>query len=155
MNAPLLGPPVAGKSRVAGFAQCCRGAGGVVRPVIRGARRAGGTAGCESEGVWESGIFYPKLALAFRMLAPVVQPIDESFFEAKLRAALSLREELYDAPYYRLVHSEGDGLPGLIIDRFGDTCVLQVATAGMERLMPQILAALDATGRAAHAGAAQ
>ena len=90
------------------------------------------------------GYFNAKSALAFRMLAPAPQVIDETFFEAKLRAALRLREQHFDAPYYRLVHAEGDGLPGLIIDRFGDICVLQVATAGMERLLPDVLAALDA-----------
>ncbi|HWD49434.1 MAG TPA: class I SAM-dependent methyltransferase, partial [Rhizomicrobium sp.] len=62
----------------------------------------------------------------------------------RLRRALKLREAIYDAPFYRLVHAEGDGLPGLVIDRFGDVCSLQVTTAGMEHLTPALLEALDA-----------
>jgi hypothetical protein len=49
----------------------------------------------------------------------------------------------FSAPYYRLVYGESDGLPGLVIDRFGDTCVAQIGTAGMERLKPQIQLALQ------------
>ncbi|MBN43173.1 MAG: RlmI/RlmK family 23S rRNA methyltransferase [Alphaproteobacteria bacterium] len=60
--------------------------------------------------------------------------IDVDFISARLRAALAVREALYTVPYYRLVHAEADGLPGLIIDRFGDILVVQVNTAGMERL---------------------
>src|SRR5690606_26099198 len=55
-----------------------------------------------------------------------------------------LRDTLYDAPFYRLIHSEGDGLPGLVIDRFGDYLSIQVATAGMERLKPLWLPVLTA-----------
>ncbi len=51
--------------------------------------------------------------------------IDAAWFEARMAAALALRAQIYDQPYYRLIHAEGDGLPGLIVDRFGDTLVLQ------------------------------
>ncbi len=57
--------------------------------------------------------------------------------------ALALRERLYAQPYYRLVYGESDGLPGLVIDRYGATCVAQIGTAGMEALKPQIQEALD------------
>ena len=67
---------------------------------------------------------------------------DVPWFVARLRSALALRERLYAAPYYRLVYGESDGLPGLVIDRFGDACVAQIGTAGMERLKPQIVEAL-------------
>ena len=66
-----------------------------------------------------------------------------AWFASRLRLALSLRERLYAAPHYRWVYGESDGLPGLVIDRFGDTCVVQIATAGMQRLQPQILQAID------------
>ena len=57
---------------------------------------------------------------------------------------LKLREALYDKPFYRLtVHAEGDGLPGLTIDRFGDTLVLQITTAGMEDLLTPLTMALE------------
>jgi 23S rRNA (cytosine1962-C5)-methyltransferase len=69
--------------------------------------------------------------------------IDRQFFAARIGRALSLRETLFDASFYRLVHSEGDRLPGLSIDRFGDTCVVQITTCGMEALVDPILQALD------------
>lgn len=48
-----------------------------------------------------------------------------AWFVARLTRAQSLRARLYDAPYYRLVHAEADALPGVVIDRFGDTAVIQ------------------------------
>ncbi len=62
------------------------------------------------------------------------RPIDASLIEARLRSALRLRERLYREPYYRLVFGESDGLPGLVLDRFGDVLVGQIATVGMEAL---------------------
>ena len=67
---------------------------------------------------------------------------DEDFFAHRLQTALALREALYPQPYYRLVYGEGDGLPGLIVDRYGKVLVMQITTAGMERCKTQILAAL-------------
>ncbi|MDG4648123.1 class I SAM-dependent rRNA methyltransferase [Roseibacterium sp. SDUM158017] len=58
--------------------------------------------------------------------------IDRDWLRARLRAALDLRERAFDAPFYRLVHAEGDGLPGLIADRFGDTIVLQPNAVWLE-----------------------
>ena len=69
--------------------------------------------------------------------------IDADFLEARLARALAIRERLYDQPYYRLIHAEADGLPGAIIDRFDTALVLQVNTAGMDRLLPALLTALD------------
>ncbi|TWT15701.1 class I SAM-dependent rRNA methyltransferase [Reyranella sp. CPCC 100927] len=71
--------------------------------------------------------------------------LDRSLIESRLAAALQLRTRLYGGvPHYRLVHAEADGLPGLIVDRYGDVCVVQTNTAGMDRLTNDILAALDA-----------
>jgi len=67
---------------------------------------------------------------------------DEDFFVQRLQTALALREALYRQPYYRLVYSEGDGLPGLIVDRYGEVLVMQLTTAGMERCKAEILGAL-------------
>lgn len=69
--------------------------------------------------------------------------IDEAFFAERLRRARDLRERLIPAPYYRLAHAEADGLPGTVIDRFDDIAVMQVNTAGMERLLPQLAGALE------------
>jgi len=55
-----------------------------------------------------------------------------------------LRDAAYGKPFYRLVHAEGDGLPGLVIDRFDDTLTVQLGTAGMEKQRTAILMALDA-----------
>ncbi len=67
--------------------------------------------------------------------------IDEIFFLARLGTALHLRERLYDKPFYRLVHAEADGLPGLVVDRFGDVLVLEINTAGLARLETELLGA--------------
>ena len=61
----------------------------------------------------------------------------------RLQVALALRERLYPAPWYRLAYGESDGLPGLVLDRYGEVIVGQVGTAGMEALKPDILAALE------------
>ncbi len=60
----------------------------------------------------------------------------------RLRIALALRDRFFDSPYYRLVHGEYDGLPGLVVDRFGDVLVVQIGTAGMEALKDGIVDAL-------------
>ena len=70
--------------------------------------------------------------------------IDQAWFEAHLTRALALRSLMYDDPYYRLVHAEADGLPGVIIDRFGDTCVVQANAAWADVLIDTLCAALIA-----------
>jgi 23S rRNA (cytosine1962-C5)-methyltransferase len=83
----------------------------------------------------------PKSLIAARMLETWKIP-DAKWLAARIRAALALRDRLYPKPYYRLVYGESDGLPGLIVDRFGANCVVQIGTAGMERLKEAIQAAL-------------
>ena len=68
--------------------------------------------------------------------------IDTDWLIARLGRAQALRERLFDAPFYRLVHAEADGLPGLIIDRFGDTAVIQPNAAWADVLADQITEAL-------------
>lgn len=58
--------------------------------------------------------------------------LDKNLFTHRLQQAVTLRERLFSAPYYRLIFSEADGLPGLIIDRFANDFVIQINTAGME-----------------------
>lgn len=73
--------------------------------------------------------------------------LDQAWFAARLRRALALRETLYDAPFYRLVHAESDGLPGVVIDRFGDAAVIQPNAAWAETHLDALLAALvEVTG---------
>jgi 23S rRNA (cytosine1962-C5)-methyltransferase len=79
----------------------------------------------------------PQSLISARLLETWKQP-DTEWFAARIRVALTLRERLYAQPYYRVVHGEADGLPGLVIDRYGEQSVVQIGTAGMERLKPQI-----------------
>jgi 23S rRNA (cytosine1962-C5)-methyltransferase len=65
-----------------------------------------------------------------------------NFFKERLSTALALREKLFDKPYYRLVFGESDGLPGLVIDRFGSVLSVQITTAGIERRKDVLFAAL-------------
>src|ERR1700688_3285396 len=84
----------------------------------------------------------PQSLISARMLETWKLP-DVAWLAARIRAALALRERLYPKPYYRLVYGESDGLPGLVIDRYGSSCVVQIGTAGMENLKPQIQQALE------------
>src|SRR6266480_2975029 len=88
-------------------------------------------------------MFNPHTLIAARLLdRDAAREIGRRFFARRLERALRVRERLYDAPYYRLVHAEADGLPGLIIDRFGAVLVVQANAAGMDRLLPVIIEAL-------------
>lgn len=74
----------------------------------------------------------PNALICARLLTRDVRAtIDAKWFALRLRRALDLRERLYSKPFYRLAYGESDGLPGLVIDRYGDVCVLQLNTAGM------------------------
>ena len=89
-------------------------------------------------------MFNPHPLIAARVMSrDAAAAIDRSWLADRLARALRLRERLVPAPYYRLVHAEADGLPGAVIDRFGPALVVQLNTAGMERLLPELLAALD------------
>ena len=68
-------------------------------------------------------------------------PPGKSLFVHRLQVALALRERSFSTPWYRLVYGESDGLPGVVLDRYGDVVVGQIGTAGMEALKPELLAA--------------
>jgi len=88
--------------------------------------------------------FNPHSLISVRLLSrDPAQKIDRAFLSARLSAALALRQALFPRPFYRLIHSEADGLPGLVVDRFGDVLAVQTNTAGMERLLPDLLAVFD------------
>lgn len=91
-------------------------------------------------GAW---LFNPHSLIAARLLSRDPQAVlDLRFFRERLAECLALRDNLFPEPYYRLVHAEADGLPGLVLDRYGDTVSLQANTAGMERATPLLVAAL-------------
>ena len=68
--------------------------------------------------------------------------LDKSLLVHRLNIALSLRQAITDEPYYRLVYGDSDFLPGLVVDRFGDVLVVQIATAGMEAVKDDLVEAL-------------
>lgn len=68
--------------------------------------------------------------------------IDEAWFTPRVKHALQHREMLYPEPFYRLIHAEADGLPGVIVDRFGDTLVIQPNAAWADTLLAPLVAAL-------------
>ncbi|SDE39327.1 class I SAM-dependent rRNA methyltransferase [Rhodobacter capsulatus] len=87
----------------------------------------------------------PKSKIIARMLDRDAEaPIDRDWIAARLSRALDLRTRLFDQPFYRLVHAEADGLPGVIIDRFGDVAVVQPNAAWAEALIGDLCAALVA-----------
>jgi 23S rRNA (cytosine1962-C5)-methyltransferase len=67
---------------------------------------------------------------------------DRAWWVARLRRALSLRERTFSQPFYRWVYGESDGLPGLVLERFGDVVIGQIGTAGMEAAKDDIIAAV-------------
>lgn len=67
----------------------------------------------------------------------------EALLVERIRAALSWREACFSQPYYRLIYGDGDGLPGLVVDRFAGILVLQVTTAGMYKHLNSIVLALQ------------
>jgi 23S rRNA (cytosine1962-C5)-methyltransferase len=83
------------------------------------------------------GYVNPKSLISARMLETWKVP-DTAWFISRLRIALALRERLYAEPYYRVAYGESDGVPGLVVDRYGSQCVVQIGTAGMELLKPHI-----------------
>jgi len=87
----------------------------------------------------------PHALICARILShDAAQPVDGALIERRLRAALALRERLCGSPHYRWVFGESDALPGLVLDRYGDIVVGQIATAGMEALRDEVTAAVRA-----------
>jgi len=86
----------------------------------------------------------PRTLIAARIVGrDPAYPLDASLLVHRLRVALALRERLYREPFYRLVYGESDGLPGLVVDRYGDVVVAQSGTAGIDRLRGEIEAAIN------------
>ncbi|AUQ70787.1 RSP_2647 family RNA methyltransferase [Phaeobacter inhibens] len=101
----------------------------------------------EDDGMTQMGLVAvnPESKIIARMLdTDPAAEINQDWFETRLSRALALREQLYDAPYYRLAHAESDGLPGVVIDRFGDTCVVQPNAAWAEAHLDALTDALVA-----------
>ena len=91
------------------------------------------------------GYYNPRTDIAIRLLTRnIEQAIDVDFLRKRIRSAVDLRK-VFDpnkTNTYRLINSEGDGLPGLIVDRFAEILVVQMHTAGIERLRSRLIDAL-------------
>ncbi len=86
----------------------------------------------------------PQCLLCARILTTAInEKIDTDFFVRRITQALVLRQRFFAKPYYRLIYGEGDFLPGLVVDRYDDTLVVQINTAGMEQWCDSIIAALQ------------
>ncbi|MDG1519431.1 MAG: class I SAM-dependent rRNA methyltransferase [Yoonia sp.] len=87
----------------------------------------------------------PASKIFCRMLERDVDtPIDQAWFEAKFARALAHRARLYPDPFYRLIHAEADGLPGVVVDRFGDVAVVQPNAAYADAMIDILVDALMA-----------
>jgi 23S rRNA (cytosine1962-C5)-methyltransferase len=85
----------------------------------------------------------PNNLICARLLSrDVTHVLDKSLLVHRINVALSLRERLFDKPFYRLVFGDSDLLPGLVVDRFGDILVVQLASATMEKHKDDVVAAL-------------
>lgn len=94
--------------------------------------------------VLATGFFNPQSKIAVRVLTRQDRPIDTAFLRERLVAARAHRDRVLSGrPARRLVGSEGDLLPGLIVDQYGDTLVVQCTTAGMDRRLDVIVALLQ------------
>jgi len=91
-----------------------------------------------------SGYINPHSLICARLLTRRTPAVfDTAFFRQRIETARALRTALFETPHYRLVYGEGDGLPGLVVDRYADVLVVQITTAGMERCKAAILEALQ------------
>ncbi len=100
----------------------------------------------DSRGNWLArGLYNPKSQIRVRILTWEKEEIDSSFFSRRLSQAAALRERFL-FPYtnsYRVVNGEGDLLPGLVVDRYGDFLVCQFFTAGIDKLKEVVVDALS------------
>lgn len=106
---------------------------------------AGAAVRIEGDDGWRYGtfMFNPHSLIAVRLLDRDPDAvIDAAWVRARISNAQALRARVAPGTQHRLVHAEADRLPGLIVDRFGDVAVVQANTAGMDRLLPEITAAL-------------
>jgi 23S rRNA (cytosine1962-C5)-methyltransferase len=88
-------------------------------------------------------LYSSRSEIALRMMTRGDEPVDLDTWRGRLRQAAAFRESLHiDATAYRLVHGEGDLLPSLVVDRYGDYLVLQTLSQATDRLIPEIAAVL-------------
>jgi len=89
-----------------------------------------------------SASFHPTAPISLRCWGAAGLQVDSALLSTRLEAALQLRRRLYQQEFYRLVHAEGDGMPGVVMDRYGPVLALRLQTAGAEHLLEPLLAAV-------------
>jgi 23S rRNA (cytosine1962-C5)-methyltransferase len=91
-----------------------------------------------------TGYVNPNTLICARLVSRSAKvELNAKFLKRRIQQAQALRELNFNQPFYRLVFGEGDGLPGLVIDRFGDVFVVQITTAGMEAIKEDIVQVLE------------
>ncbi len=94
------------------------------------------------------GLYNPQSLIAVRLYSRRVRPVDEALFRDRIGRALDLRRRLLPVERtYRLIHGEGDLIPGLVVDRYGDYLAVQSLTAGIEARLDTILPLLEEATR--------
>jgi len=87
-----------------------------------------------------AGLFNPRAKIPLRVVAHGTEPIGEEYFEMAIRRAVALRRDLFkldaETDAYRLVNSDGDGLSGLTIDRYGDVLFCEIYSLGIAQRLP-------------------
>ena len=91
-----------------------------------------------------TALYSPASEIRARWLAPAGTAVDRAWWTAMVRAALDRRRGIADSAW-RAVHAEGDGLPSLIVDRYGDYAVAQLLSAGLEAVRDDVVAAIRDT----------
>lgn len=122
---------------------------------VEGAPESGGEVLVQDHrgGVVGVGLYNPHSLIAARLFARRERAIDADLFRERIRAARALRDRIYPVETtYRLIYSEGDFLPGLIVDRYGDYLGVQSLTAGIERRLDTVLDVLQEVMEPAPAG---
>lgn len=105
--------------------------------------------------VLDHGWFNPSTLISVRRLETGARAPGADLFLQRLTAAKALRERMIGVPFYRWIHAEADGLPGVIVDRFGDVAVIQANTAGAERGLDALAEAITAAAPEIRAVAAR
>lgn len=97
-----------------------------------------------AQGRWQGlGYVNPNSLICARLVTRSRDfSLDGSLLVHRIKVALALRERLHAKPYYRLLFGEADGIPGVVVDRYGDYLAVQITTAGMELLKDALVAAL-------------
>jgi 23S rRNA (cytosine1962-C5)-methyltransferase len=117
--------------------------------VAPGRRPAGIVAVADGRGRFlGQALWSPKSEISLRLLSAAPDPVDRPWWTERIREAAARRSALAGEPTaFRVVHAEGDGLPSLIVDRYGDHAVAQILSAGLEAARDDVVAAIgDALG---------